>query len=425
VNPIRRGTIALYLLIGISLFALRAVAQQSELIYMPLELVPPDSVYVQRDAGVIRIGWYPPSGGGGQITGSRDFTYWYFRINPAISLVSVLGEYTGTIDQTLMVQRDASGTLSVDTIGSAPSIPMLAQIVDRDDTYEKKFNLGSNYTAPGDPTHRYIPGDPIRMLLVGQGTGDTLDTGVSLAFSPGIVDTGSDIANFEIDLQTFEGFHVWRGLSPLPSQMEVIAELSRQEAFMGIEEDSLYFLEWPKEDPTGRPYYELVDRNVFAGFTYYYIVSCFDRGYLLGKVERNKTDNIICDETAVPGDPASCESVARSITMTVSAPRVMQTIFAVPNPYRSGTSAETTPYYHNFPDGSIRLFNVPSGSSIKIFTISGDLVWEGRHENPDGNDGVVTWGVRNKHGMEVGSGVYVYRVEGPSGDMLGRIVIIR
>jgi len=53
--------------------------------------------------------------------------------------------------------------------------------------------------------------------------------------------------------------------------------------------------------------------------------------------------------------------------------------------------------------------NVPESCTIKIFTVSGDLVWEHQHNGPTGN---IEWDTRNRGGTEVGSGVYVYRVEG-------------
>ena len=425
-KPIRRGRVALFLFIGISLLGVRAGAQQSQVDTMTLALVPPDSIYVVRDGGVIRVGWYPPSMDEGQLVGSRVFTYWYCNGNPAVSRVGIAGDYIGTVDRTLVVQRDVLSGLTVDTVGYDPSIAMLAQIIDRKDTYYKRFNLGSDYIVPGDPDHQYVPGDPVPMILIGQGTGDTLDTGITLTFSAGIIDTGCGLPTFSIDLQTYEGFNIWRGLSPYPSHMEVVQEYSRQNAFMGLPKDSLFFLEWPKTDAHGREYYEFVDENVFPGFTYYYGVSCFDRGYFMGKPRHNKENNFICDEAETnPADPEYCENVMNRITMTVDAQGVMKNVYAVPNPYRTGTSAETTPFYHNYPDGSVKFFNVPAECELKIYSIAGDLVWETRHVSPDGSDGIVTWPVRNKHGQDVSSGVYLYRVKGSTGDVYGRIVVIR
>jgi hypothetical protein len=400
---------------------------QSAVDTMRLNIVPPDSVYLIRDGQRIVVGWYPPGvlipSVQGSITGSRHWTNWRGP-DANISEVEITGVYPGTVDRTLKVGRIVLTNPTVDTIGVEPSIRMYAELRDRFDTYYKEFNLG---------TSRYVPGTRVPMNLVGLAKGDTLKLGVSVAFSAGIIDTtfNGSPASFEVDLQTLEGFHVWRGLSPMPTHMSVITELSRDAAVLGVEYDSLYFREWPKMDALGRPYYEFVDENAFAGFTYYYVVTCFDRGYFRGMTEFNKRDNFICDEDpsnpADPDNPLPCEDVAKVITMTVSAGTDMKLIFAVPNPYRTGTSADTHPFYHNYPDRSIKFFNVPKEADIKIYTVSGDLIWEAHHSSPTGEDGIVTWDVKNQRGQEVGSGVYVYRCTNSAdgSDAYGKIVVIR
>jgi hypothetical protein len=398
---------------------------QSVVDTMSLNIVPPDSVYVKRVGGTMIIGWYPPVDALASITGSRFWAGWRGP-DPNISEVEISGLYNGTVDRTLKVGRIVLTKVTVDTIGAGGtrSIRMLAELRDRFDTYSKEFNLGTSY---------YAPGTRIPMNLVGLATGDTLKLGVDLAFGAGIVDSTSDgsPASFEVDLQTYEGFHIWRGLSPLPSHMTVIDELSRDAAFIGVAYDSVYFGQWPKKDAHGRLYYEFVDQNAFAGFTYYYVVTCFDRGYFSGLTQFNKKDNFICDEDpsnpAEPGHPVPCEGVSKVMMMTVSAGDDMRLIFAVPNPYRTGPSAETHPFYHNYPDDCIRFFNVPKESDIKIYTVSGDLVWEAHHSSPTGEDGIISWNVKNRRGQEVGSGVYIYRCKNSAGgsDMYGKIVVIR
>jgi hypothetical protein len=187
---------------------------------------------------------------------------------------------------------------------------------------------------------------------------------------------------------------------------------------------------WPRQDDHGRWYYEWIDDNAFSGFTYYYNVTTFDRGYFRGFNTSNKIDNFVCDEDPenpeVPGEPVDCEDVTISFEMTVNTSARLADVYAVPNPYRTGTSEETTPYYHNYPDRTIKFFNMPRESTIKIFTVSGDLVWESSHSSPDGSDGIVSWDTRNKSGQEVGSGVYIFRVEADNeDDVYGRIVVIR
>ncbi len=404
---------------------------QSAVDTMRLHIVPPDSVYLRRDGNNIVVGWYPPRAEIFSIAGSRHWTNWRGP-DPNISQVAISGIYGGKIDRTLKVGRIVLTKVSVDTVATTPSIRMYAELRDRFDTYYKEFNLGSRYSE-GGVLKSYVPGTPIPIDLVGIAKRDTLKLGISLSFSAGIVDSTflGGPASFEVDLQTHEGFHVWRGLSPMPTHMTVITELSRADAHVGIEYDSLYFRQWPKRDARGRLYYEFVDENAYAGFTYYYFVTCFDRGYFRGQVQFNKKDNFICDENlsnpADPNNPVPCEDVSKVITMTVNAGTDMRLVFAVPNPYRTGTSAETHPFYHNFSDGSIKFYNVPKEADIKIYTVAGDFVWEAHHSSPTGEDGIISWDVKNHRGQDVGSGVYLYRCKNSAdgSDMFGKIVVIR
>jgi hypothetical protein len=424
------------MLLGISAMCIDARAQ-SAVDTMRLNIVPPDSVYVRRDGQNIVVGWYPPRAEIASITGSRHWTNWrsLLRPNPNISEVTISGVYNGTIDRTLKVGPiPPSNKVTVDTVGVESSIRMYAELRDRFDTYYKEFNLGASYPVPGG-TGSYTPGTIIPLNLIGLASGDTLKLGIALAFSAGIVDStdAGGPASFEVDLQTYEGFHIWRWEPSTPTKpidLSVISELSRDAAFIGVRSDSLYFREWPKMDALGRQYYEFVDENAFPGFTYYYSVTCFDRGYFRGMTEFNKTDNLLCDVGADPTDPLSCEKVGKTIriiTMTVNAGTDMRLVFAVPNPYRTGTSAETHPFYHNYPDGSIKFFNVPQESDIKIYTVSGDLIWEAHHSSPTGEDGIISWDVKNQREEDVGSGVYIYRCKNSAGgsDQYGKIVVIR
>lgn len=391
-----------------------------------LDLHAPDSVYVEFIGNQLTIGWYPPHDSLASAIGSKFLTNWYSN-DPEVAQVDILGVYPGDIDRTLRVEKEA---VRRDTVGYEPSIRMIAEVVDKDDNYRKRFDIGSG---------EYSPGDTVRLQLIGEENGDTLETGVFLVFHEGTVDTSllGGPAYFEVDLQTFEGFHVWRDLAPYPSEMMIIEDLSREDAFRGLDADSLYFEEWPKLDGQGRPYYEWVDENVFVGFTYYYHVTTYDRGYFKGQFLYNKIDNFICDEECTT-DPLNnpdlpdcavavdCEDVAIMVTISVPPQSDVQKIYAVPNPYRTGTSAETSPYYHNFPDNSIKFYNVPSEADLKIYTVAGDLVWETHHSSLDGTGGVITWDTKNKHGQPTGSGVYIYKFESDSGDtMYGRVVIIR
>jgi hypothetical protein len=421
-----------------------AVEAQGQVDTMTLTPMPPDSFYLRRSGGNVVIGWYPPAAAISTVIGSRDFTNWYGEHNTTDGVnVTFSGTYADGIDRTLIIEKlDRTAY----TVGTSPSIPLRIGTVDMfNRTYERIINIGTDTYAPDDP----VPAILRRIGLEPGEVADTLFLGFDMHFSAGTIDTSytGAPASFILDLQSFEGFHVWRGITPYPSEMQAIVEISKEDYFRvsnitAVEDVPVkwvwlweYFNDtgepaWPRRDALGRKYYEWVDENAFVGFTYYYVVTTYDRGYYKGFDLYNKLDNFVCDEDpenpVVPGHPVLCDDVAKSYVMTVDVGRNINDVYAVPNPYRTGTSAESTPYYHNFPDGTIKFYNVPRESTIKIFTVSGDLIWEGSHTSPDGSNGVISWNVRNKNGQDVTSGVYVYRVESSTGeDVYGRIVVIR
>ena len=418
---------------------------QSEIDTMILVPQAPDSFYVERRGSDIIIGWYPPPDSTGKVIGSRDFTNWYGEHTAGDGVeISFSDCYTnGWVDRQILVEKFNRDTYEV---GVSSSIPIRISSVDMfDRTYERVIDIG---------TDSYTPGDPIPMTLVQIGLlpgeePDVLEFGFNIHFSTGLIDTSQygGPASFLLDVQDFEGFHVWRGLSPYPSDQQAIIEISKEDYFKVSDIDAIedvpvtwkwlweYFNDnvepaWPRQDNQGRWYYEWVDGNAYSGFTYYYNVTTFDRGYFKGFNTHNKEDNFVCDEDlddpATPGNPVDCDSMAISFEMTVDTGSDISKIYAVPNPYRTGTSEETTPYYHNYSDRTIKFFNVPREAQIRIYTVAGDLVWEGSHYSADGSDGIMSWNVRNKKGQDVSSGVYVFRVESANGDdVYGRIVVIR
>ncbi len=417
-----------------------------------LELVPlaPDSVYVMRVGGEIKIGWYPAHDSVSALIGSKDLSNWYVNHDMNdVAKVFFRGFYTGNIDRTVKVQKM---DVSMDRVGTTPSIKISIITEDLRDTYIKEVDIGAAH---------YTPGDFIKVELNGQKTLDTLDLGVSIVFGEGSVDTcyGGKEAYFEVDFQDFEGFHIWRGeyeegVTPAPVRMVIIEDLSKEDAFKGVDEDSIYFEEWQdRYDEHERKYYEWLDpvkNRVYVGFTYYYLVTTYDRGYFKGFFQHNKEDNFVCHdicgdecliydpEHPVPpemevcycdSNPVLCKDIPecfKMITMTVDTGKEINRVYAVPNPYRTGTSEHTSPYYHNYTDRTIKFFNVSKEATLKIFTVAGDLVWETHYSCPEGTDGVISWDTRNKQGREVGSGVYIFRCENNVGEhVYGRIVIIR
>ncbi len=84
----------------------------------------------------------------------------------------------------------------------------------------------------------------------------------------------------------------------------------------------------------------------------------------------------------------------------------MAAIGIVPNPYYGESEYEVLGG-----DREVRITNVPEGSVVRVFTLSGSLVRELRQESV----GVVRWDLRNQSGRRLTGGTYLVHVEGPTG----------
>jgi hypothetical protein len=346
-----------------------------------------------------------------------------------LSMPSTRGSYTGDIDRTLEFRVAAGGVVGQD------SVP-ISYTIKREEEWSGLLDVGAPYTP-----NTWIP------IVFKNLSGDRLDLGVELKFTPGIVDTAG---TFVVGLEDFEGYHIWRGVEPDGRDLEIIGELSKEEAFAGGHPggsliDSTYWygvipalrspagvyrspvsiecLGFTIEVPLESNQLLWYDCNAYNGFTYQYLVTPFDRGYSVtsGRQGLNKYGR--CEpDTLGNALPDSCIAELAAISIEVDPQDNLKEVYAVPNPYRSGGSRLTTANYHNFPDEKIRFVNVPTSCLIKIFTVSGDLVWEYKHTG----GGNIEWDATNRGGESVASGVYLYRVEDDEGGQVyGRLIIIR
>ncbi len=356
---------------------------------------------------------------------------WALNTTPSnlLSVVQSRGAYNEDIDRTVQFLAEKGGSVGIDSVEVSYSVRL-----------EESTYSGGIVLLP-----TYSPGDWVPVEF----SSGTVDFGLEISFSSGIVDRFS---TFFVGLQDFEGFHVWRGAQSDGSDLTVIAELSKQEAFLGGQQpggallDSVYFYDVLPTLRQGRPWLSPIgaidcvgtrfdlpldpdqlfwyDCNAANGFTYYYAVTTFDRGYTSSSGQQGliKVDNCFVSL----GEPFECPAELRELRMEVDAQDDLYNVYVVPNPYRSGGSRLTTSNYHNFPDGMVRFVNVPQDCTIKVFTVSGDLVWENVQSSSSGGGGNVAWDLTNRSSESVTSGVYIYRVEKTGGDsVFGRIVVIR
>ena len=94
----------------------------------------------------------------------------------------------------------------------------------------------------------------------------------------------------------------------------------------------------------------------------------------------------------------------------------LERVGVVPNPFRGREAWDRD-------SNELHFINLPARATIKIYTVSGDLVTEIDHVDPIRD--FARWDLRNQSGRDVSSGIYVYRIEAGTFTFQDRFVVIR
>lgn len=189
--------------------------------------------------------------------------------------------------------------------------------------------------------------------------------------------------------------------------------------------DQVDTLAW---DRLGRTFYEYIDREVHNGFYYFYSVTVATIQYL-------RVDGELLPVGIGPsGQPRANyrfsipQSPAQSAEERASEG---PNIYVVPNPATREALDEFSRLEPNQDDPTgvrVEFRNLPKArNTVRVFTLSGDLVATLHHDGSDGA-GSLSWNLVSKNGQQVVSGIYLYSVE--SNDRafdryVGRFVIVQ
>jgi len=104
----------------------------------------------------------------------------------------------------------------------------------------------------------------------------------------------------------------------------------------------------------------------------------------------------------------------------------LENIKVVPNPYVATALWEAkNPYDSGRGPRSLHFTHLPSQCTIRIFTVTGELVDVIEHDSPL-NDGTAEWDMLTKDNLGIAYGVYVYHVEAPGiGERIGKFAVIK
>jgi len=159
-----------------------------------------------------------------------------------------------------------------------------------------------------------------------------------------------------------------------------------------------------------------VDYDVSNYFQYTYAVTAYDTGDPINNIESLESARI--GQTAEPG------------TYDQTARADVTGIHVVPNPFvaQSAPNFGFTPSLDNPATERIVFVNLPPQSTIRVYTLSGDLVTTLRNEQGIGENWKTTasWDLITDNMQTIVTGLYLYVVEAPGeDDFIGKFAVIR
>ncbi len=167
--------------------------------------------------------------------------------------------------------------------------------------------------------------------------------------------------------------------------------------------------------------YEYVIENIEPSRPYYVSVTTFDFGSR--KVALSSLESAV-NLNAVRVYPLPSTDIVEKDALKVK---------VFPNPYRIDGGYARAGYENRERTKSIErsraihFYNLPEVCTIRIFTISGDLVEVIDHFNPGGGPEAqhAEWNLISRNTQSVVTGIYLYQVDSEMGEQIGKLVIIK
>ncbi len=205
----------------------------------------------------------------------------------------------------------------------------------------------------------------------------------------------------------------WSDVSTIPDYDTGVLDFAGYRVYRAQgRNDTTFQMIWECGGSSGVPVVtRYVDTDVQRGFAYYYYVTAYDDGTQNWEqpgrsLESAKYWNMMLKDRPVHPFMSSTQTAD------------LHNIKVVPNPYHDKSVK------FNWPGEKSKLLfiNIPLKCTIKIFTVTGDLVKTIHHD-----DGTTeqSWNQVTDSNQLIFSGVYVYVVESSMGNKVGKFVVVR
>jgi hypothetical protein len=178
----------------------------------------------------------------------------------------------------------------------------------------------------------------------------------------------------------------------------------------------------------GLQFYRYEDDTVTNGFFYFYAVTFETVAYDTG------SSKPVVVGYGPGGRPRANFQFAEPRSSAQSAEDYDQrgpTVYVIPNPATTESLAEFNQLHPNAEDPTglrVEFRNLPAArNTVRIFTVSGDLVATLHHDGRNGS-GSLAWNLVSRRGQEIVSGIYLFSVESSDSRFdrtIGRFVVIR
>jgi hypothetical protein len=228
---------------------------------------------------------------------------------------------------------------------------------------------------------------------------------------------------------TFKGYNVYRlsdwrryQLLPGPEKFQLIATfgldtLNGEKPLASVTDTSLDWAQITfggKQYPIGR--YRFTDRRALNGFDYLYVVTT------VGERAVKLTPTLTVMQRFESPIVSSIDSMT---TPRAPAADASGGVWVVPNPFRAHVEWDRPPVAGDTFGRHVDFMGLPRArSTIRVYTVAGDLVWQADHDG-SGGDGEARWNLISRNGQDVESGIYLFTVESDLGHQVGRFVVIR
>ncbi len=151
----------------------------------------------------------------------------------------------------------------------------------------------------------------------------------------------------------------------------------------------------------------------------------YDYTESIAAIDANRQRMVLARYNPVSGQCLPLETVIdtgrRTITATLNHFSIFQLMLKTAATNLSNVLIYPNPFYTNRGQGFVTITNMPASASVRIYTLSGDKVWEGSA----GTTGMLIWKAQNASGELVASGVYLAVIDSTGGKKVFKLAVER